>query len=389
MVTRSELRRNGRHDAAAQRRAHPGIAVTVEAAPGRAALREWDGFVDTVLGSDVAQLSAWGRIRADAGFRPLHVVARQDGRLVGGALVLERRLPVLGSVGYVSNGPLVGAGTPRPAVVDALVDALDGLARGRLRALFVQPPVDAHDVGAGLRGRGFRPSTVGVAPAASVRVDLRRDTDALLADLSKANRRRTRRWAQRGVTVRTGAPADLGDVAELLARTAEHQGFEPLSADYVRRLYRELDADGHAVAFVVELDAEPVAALLCTRSGGTVRQRIQGMDRSERARKEGVAAAAVWHAMLWAKAQGCHTYDFGGMRADAARRLLDGTAEGAAALTGPEQFKTTFGGEAFLYPEPVELIGPPVLRAAYDLSRNTRLGTSAVALGRRVLRGGR
>ena len=96
--------------------------------------------------------------------------------------------------------------------------------------------------------------------------------------------------------------------------------FEPLSPDYIQRLHRELDVDRHAVVFVAELDDDPVAALLCTRSGGTIKQRISGMDRSERARKHGVSAATVWTAMLWAKDHGHHTYDFGGLRLDAAHQ---------------------------------------------------------------------
>ena len=79
--------------------------------------------------------------------------------------------------------------------------------------------------------------------------------------------------------------------------------------DYIQRLHRELDAGRHAVVFVAELDDDPVAALLCTRCGGTVKQRISGMDRSERARKDGVSAATVWSAMLWAKDHGYHTYE--------------------------------------------------------------------------------
>jgi lipid II:glycine glycyltransferase (peptidoglycan interpeptide bridge formation enzyme) len=351
-------------------------------------LREWDGFVGSVSGSDVAQLSAWARIRWEAGFRPLYLMARLDGRIVGGALVLERRLPVVGRIGYVSNGPLVSGTVPREPVIDRLLTALEALARTRLRALFVQPPVDAHDLSSGLRERGFRHSAAGIAPAASIRIDLRRDVEDLRSRLTKANRRRTRNWAKRGVTVREGSPDDAGLVADLLARTAEHQQFEPLSQEYIERLYRELGADRHAVVFVAEVEGAPAAALLCTRSNGTVKQRISGMDRSARALRDGVSAATVWHAMLWAKSHGYETYDFGGLRADAARLLLEGRAE-TAQLSGSEQFKTSFGGDVFLYPEQVELISSALLRLAYDVSRRTRTGDRLVKIGKRALRGGR
>ncbi|MDT0353582.1 hypothetical protein [Pseudonocardia charpentierae] len=113
------------------------------------------------------------------------------------------------------------------------------------------------------------------------------------------------------------------------------------------------------------------------------------MDRSERARSSGASAATVWHAMLWAKSRGYDTYDLGGLRAEPARQLLAGHPERTVALTGPEQFKTTFGGEVYLYPEQVELISSPLLRLAYDISRRTHIGTRAVEIGKRALRGGR
>jgi lipid II:glycine glycyltransferase (peptidoglycan interpeptide bridge formation enzyme) len=366
----------------------PAVVVTVSSEPGPSVLREWDRFVDTVSGSDVAQLSAWARIREGAGFRPLYLLARLDGQLVGGALVLERRLLVVGRIGYVSNGPLVSPAAPRQLVVDSLLPAVEALARTRLRALFVQPPVDSRDVSAGLRERGFRHSAAGIAPAASIRVDLRRDIEDLRGRLTKANRRRTRQWAQRGVAVRQASSDDAGLLADLLARTAEYQQFEPLSLDYIQTLYRELDADRHAAAFVAELEGAPAAALLCTRCDGTVKQRISGMVRSEDARKGGVSAATVWHAMLWAKSHGYDTYDFGGLRVDAARLLLAGDGEPGAELTGAEQFKTSFGGEVFLYPEQVELISSPLLRLAYDVSRRTRIGGRVIKVGKQALRGG-
>jgi lipid II:glycine glycyltransferase (peptidoglycan interpeptide bridge formation enzyme) len=383
--------RRKRRESARDRDDHWSTAavVTVRSELGLAELREWDRFVDAVPGSDVAQLSAWARIRRDAGFRALYVMAHLDGRLVGGALVLERRLPVVGRIGYVSNGPIISGAAPRELVVDRLLTAMDALARTRLHALFVQPPVDAPDISTGLRERGFRHSAAGIAPTASIHVDLRRDIDDLRGRLTKANRRRTRNWAQRGVTVRVGSSDDAALVAELLARTAEHQHFEPLSPGYIETLFRELDSDHHAAVFVAECEGAPAAALLCTRCNGTVKQRISGMDRSEHARKDGVSAATVWHAMLWAKSQGYDTYDFGGLRADAARVLLEDRAQPTVHLTGSEQFKTSFGGEVFLYPEQVELISFPPLRLAYDVSRHTRTGGRILEVGKRALRGGR
>ena len=61
----------------------PAVVVTVSPAPDPGVLQEWDRFVDSVPDSDVAQLSAWARIRYEAGYRPLYLLARQDGQAFG------------------------------------------------------------------------------------------------------------------------------------------------------------------------------------------------------------------------------------------------------------------------------------------------------------------
>ena len=90
------------------------VTVTVSADPGVAALRAWDDLAQRTPGTDVTQLSAWARVRALCGYTPLYVMAHRAGVLVGGAQILVRRLPLVGSIGYLPYGPLVD-----PAVVDA------------------------------------------------------------------------------------------------------------------------------------------------------------------------------------------------------------------------------------------------------------------------------
>jgi hypothetical protein len=86
------------------------VSVTVTADPGRDVLQRWDGLVAATPGTDVAQLSAWADVRRHAGFRPILALAEDADGPVGGALVLHRRLPALGSIGYLPLGPVLPAG---------------------------------------------------------------------------------------------------------------------------------------------------------------------------------------------------------------------------------------------------------------------------------------
>ncbi|MGH3803557.1 MAG: lipid II:glycine glycyltransferase FemX, partial [Pseudonocardiaceae bacterium] len=231
---------------------------------------------------------------------------------------------------------------------------------------------------------GFRPSVAGIAPAASIRIDLTRDVEDLRNGLTSSNRRRTRTWADRGIAVRHGGERDLPVVADLLACTAAHQQFDPPSLDYLRTLYRELGRGDHVQIFIAELDGVASVAELFTGCGGVLTSRLTGMQRDDPVKKSGAAAAVIWYAILWAKTNGYHTFDFGGFPVNAVDLIRDGEA---SRLTGPEVFKASFGGQPFRYPPAVEILSSRLLRIGYDLSRRSEVGGKLVATVRRLLQG--
>jgi lipid II:glycine glycyltransferase (peptidoglycan interpeptide bridge formation enzyme) len=364
------------------------VSVTLLTQPGLDTIHAWDHLVCKTPGNDVAQLSAWSAVRAQVGFVPRYVLAQRAGQLVGGALVLQRRLPVLGVVGYVPNGPVIGSEAGRSAAADAVDSALANLARRHLSGLFVQPPDGAHDISDHLLRLGFRPSVAGIAPAASIRIDLTREIEDIRDKLNSSNRRRTRTASDRGVTVRLGRERDLPLLADLLASTAAHQHFNPPSLDYLRTLYRELDRGNHVKVFIAEVGGVPAAAELFTGCGGVLTSRLAGMRRCDLVKKSGARVAVVWHAIAWAKTNGYHTFDFGGIPMDAVDTIRHGDPGFAARLAGPVAFKASFGGQPFCYPRAVELISSRLLRTGYDLSHRSAVGGYAVAAAKRLMRGG-
>ncbi|MDQ3765321.1 MAG: hypothetical protein M3460_28770 [Actinomycetota bacterium] len=83
--------------------------------------------------------------------------------------------------------------------------------------------------------------------------------------------------------MRRGTEEDLGLPSDLIGHSAEHQGYEPLSTDYLRALYRLLAPAGHVVLFIGEVHDTPMAAELYTACGGMLRLRLRGLDRSGQA----------------------------------------------------------------------------------------------------------
>jgi hypothetical protein len=187
--------------------------------------------------------------------------------------------------------------------------------------------------------------------------------------------------------VRQGSEDDLPAVAKLLADMAEHQNCASPSLPYLRVLYRELTAGNHVNIFIAERDGAPLAADLLTACGGVLRLRFTGMRRSDDACKTGAAALLRWKTILWAKANGYHSVDLGGIPPSAVDPIRAERTNLAARIDGQAYYyKASFGGRPFHYPPAVELLSATLARIGYDLSHRSTLGTHLITVAKNLLR---
>jgi lipid II:glycine glycyltransferase (peptidoglycan interpeptide bridge formation enzyme) len=371
------------------RQGSPRVTVSREHAPDERALAAWNELVLRTPGSDVTQLSVWATVRTKVGYQPLYLLAYQGDRLVGGALILRRRLLGVLSIGYLPYGPLIDPAVPeRAAVAEALVEELASVA-GTLRLMFIQPPEHADDISDGLRALGFRPSGAGIAPAGSYRVDLTPPLEQIRGGFSKRLKSWTNRWESKGVHVRRGDEADLPLLISLMTRTGARQGFRPPSLDYVRTLYRELVALDAAAIFVGEVHGVAVSADLVTVCAGMVRGRLGGFDSTGETGKLSVPAAVRWEIIKWAKAGGHRYLDFGGLPEAMLADMIDRGIHCSEDWPSAQRGKLAFNGEAFRYPPPVERIQPGWARWSYDYVMSHRGGLAVVSTLKDLLRGNR
>ncbi len=335
---------------------------------------EWDAFLAGVRGGDLTQTSWWARIKQASGFEVRRLVGRVDGEIAGGAQILARPLGPLGKAAYVPYGPIVVPGTPDEDIRRLAWHVRETCRRDRIRAAFVQPPEGGERVAAALRLQGFADSDAGIAPRASLRVDVTTDPPEMLARMVRHARAHVRRSLRDPLTVRSGSREDLALFHELHCCTAARHGFQPAVLPYLELLWDELRPSGLIDLLLVHTEGNYLAGLLLTRFGDGTTERISGYAPERVPRKKMRPNEALrWAAMVNGRENGEQWYDLGGVEYPIAEALAEGADPGAEAMRASRSaHKVGLGGTPLLYPPPLELFPNRVLRVAYPRGRRQR-----------------
>ena len=321
----------------------------------------WDTFVAMTPGGHHVQTSLWAQIKALLEWQVVRIVVTLEAHIVGGVQVLLKRLPIAGTVGYITRGPLFALDDSvlTKLVMQELIRVGKAL---HVRALFLQLPDNDNGQERQLPDWGFQPSAIEVAPTATVLVDLSKESSALLAQMNARVRHNIRLGQRRGVAVREGTESDLPAFYRILVATSQRQNFSLYSEQYFLRMWRELSPQGYIKLFLTEYKSEVVSALLVVPFRDTVLYKLGGWSgRHGECRPNEIMH---WTAMSWAKTQGYRYYDFEGIDPKIAKVIIKGEVPEALGQS-VTSFKLGFGGQVTLFPEPYVYIFNPFLQWAH------------------------
>jgi lipid II:glycine glycyltransferase (peptidoglycan interpeptide bridge formation enzyme) len=326
---------------------------------------QWDQFVTQTPGGDIVQTTAWAQGKRALGFETDQVNVRRHGEIVGGALIVVKRLRPFGRVAYVARGPLVSPDCPEEAA--RVLDAVERIARARrIHHLIVQPPEGGDAVVAELASRGYAPNAPSVAPTATLRLDLAPSLDQILSHMSARRRTQIRRSERQGVQIRLGSRDDLDLFCRLHQGTAQRQGFAALSRSYLRHQWDALSGTGSVQLILAYHDDRPLAAIWLTAFGDTVTYRLPGWSGEGKDHHPNVACH--WGAIRWAKEHGYRWYDLGGIELSYALLLAAGRLVPEAMLRSHANFKTKFGASVVLLPTASQLTFNPLARVVVGVA---------------------
>ncbi len=322
----------------------------------------WDKLVASVDGGHVLQSWAWGELKARFGWRVQRLAVGH-----AGAQVLFRPLPGgLGTLAYVPKGPL-GDLSDTPSV-QILLGAIRTLAqRQRAVCLKIEPNLeDDPAVAAWLRDLGFRASVQDIQPRRTLLVDLTGEAEELLARMKQKPRYNVRLAARKGVTVRPGDEADLPAFYQLMELTAQRDGFGIHTQAYYETAHRLFVPAGRGCLLLAEYDGQLLAGLVAFALGDTACY-MYGASSDEH-RNLMPTYLLQWEAMLWAREQGCRTYDLWGVPDEDEARLEDGFKQRSDGLWGVYRFKRGFGGRLVRTAGAWDLVYAPLRYRLYTMA---------------------
>lgn len=314
---------------------------------------EWDAFASAPGGAGncgeahLLQTAAWAQLKCSFGWRVRRVALRSAGRIVAGAQILVRRLPLaIGSIAYLPKGPLVN--WQDAAQTQALLLLCDAAARAE-NAIFLKLEPDLAD-GAEprqlLQALGWHASAQSLQPRRTLRVDTACEPSAALARMKSKTRYNIGLAEKKGVVVRSAplqnAGAELAAFWRLLQSTAARDEFGIHSERYYQTAYESFAATARVALLLAESTGGILAGAMIFSSGARAWYLYGASDDLDRA---SMAPYAVqWAAMQWAHAQGCSTYDMWGVPDADETQLEEAFTQRSDGLWPVYRFKRGFGG---------------------------------------------
>jgi peptidoglycan pentaglycine glycine transferase (the first glycine) len=293
---------------------------------------KWDALITRLPNVHVLQTWEWAQVKSQVGWQPHPTVWHdRDGKVAAAAMVLERGVEVLGSVGnlrvmYVPKGPLLRDWSDADLRHQVQHD-LRAMAQGRGNIFVkIDPDVrlgvgmpgssDAEEFTEGqmvvddLKGRSWQLSDEQIQFRNTVLVDLRPSEEAILSNMKQKTRYNVRLADRRGVTVRVGTQADLDTLYSMYAETSMRDGFVIRDEAYYKMVWETFIQKGMAEPLIAEVEGEAVAGVVIFRFAGKAWY-LFGMSRLLH-REKMPNHILQWEAMRRAKTAGCEVYDLWG-----------------------------------------------------------------------------
>ncbi len=296
-------------------------------------------------------------MKAATGWVPRRFVIDDGPRRAGVAQVLLKPLPLGLTLAYAPRGPLV-----EPVdVPDAMAAIATALGSERCAGLLCDPEVaPSPALVTALNGSGAHAAGIFVQPRRTLLMDLRLESEALLAGMRKKTRQYIHKAEREGVI--TEETPDIDRFLAVLTKVAARDAFAVHDRGYFEKILAAFGEDAHLT--MSRVGDEDDGALLAVRIGDRAWELYGGWSGAHGESRP--FYLLKWRSLMGMKQRGVVRYDMWG--------LSDREGDD---LAGIENFKLGFGGEVATW---IGAYDRPVAAPLYPLWRvagRRRLAASA------------
>ncbi len=328
---------------------------------------EWNAFVAQESSFALLQSWEWGEFKEKLGWKAFRVAVEQNGRIVAGAQLLIKPVPLkLVSLAYIPRGPV--GNWLNETITSQLLSELHRIAHQH-KAIFlkIEPPLpDDPIICRVLRQHHFRPSHYSNQPQATVVMDLRPELDDILKQMRKKTRQYIKQAMAKGVTVRFGGAEDLSAFYDLMQTTGRRSQFAPRILDYYRQEWQTFAPNNQTVLLMAFYQERLLAVRTAYYFGRHAAEFHAGSLMEDTDLHPNYLL--VWEAIKWAKAQGCDTYDMWGIPPEVGQAICAGqeppVSDRTDGLWGVYRFKTGFSKNILSYLDAYDYVYSPLLYAS-------------------------
>lgn len=327
---------------------------------------KWNEFIASVPFGHHVQTSLWGQVKATLNWKTERIlVTDQNGHITAGAQILIRSMTPLFTVAYLTKGPVLSSEDPSMAKT-IIQYAIQISRKNHAQILAIQPPNNGTSIMLPLSECGFQPSSLELAPVASLIVDLTPGENQLLDQMKRQTRQNIHRSEREGIVVRVGGVDDLAAFYRLHTATSLRQKFAPYPFKYFQKLWDIFEPHGHIKLFIAEYNHVPVSVLLTIPFGNTVIAKIFGWSGDYAQLRPN--DAIFWNAIKWSKIHGYNYFDFEGIDVNGAKAILAGNSLPETLRHSPDFLKLGFGGQVVLYPPAYDMVYNPIFQWVYKMA---------------------
>lgn len=280
--------------------------------------REWDAFLHESLHAHPRQMRPAVAVVKATGRDVLYVLGRKQGRICAtGLFSMQRSSLVPGR--YAKVEALSGPVCDDPATMLEFLSALAGSnAFSRVDAISITPywlGSDAESLGKVLQQAGWRCSQTEPFRHTGL-IDLSKSAEAIRAGFSQTTRRKLRDFEKTDVVIREIETLEEAAVffQKLNYLVLHRHELTPISKAEYEAEFRSISQNpSYGVMFAAYRGEAFLGGALRFKSARIAHARRLFVDPAAAGNLR-IAPALLYQSMLWAKVQGCHTFDIEGFR---------------------------------------------------------------------------